>query len=555
MLLGLPAVGIGFTDGVAWSHTVSAGNRFTAYEMTLDPEDPTSYMMDGESIPMSSKDITIEVLGEDGATTEETRTYWSTEFGPVLDFPGVGWSDTATVSYRDANLGNDRLLAQYIQMARAQSIEELQEAHRDNQGIPLFNTIAVDADGTAWYADTSATPNLSVEAQQAYSERLEAGGLTALAKEAGAVLLQGDTSRDRWVEAPDAPWPGVLPYDDLPSIEREDYVLNANDSYWLSNADETIDGDFSILQGEAGTERSVRTLENLAVVSDTSADGPSGDDGLFDLDELTAAALLDAAYTETQWRDGVVDRCRAATASVAHPEILKEDGSVYVAAGSVDLTEACDVLEAWDGHYNVDSAGAVLWREFTQAVDYDELWGEVFDEANPAVTPAGLGPAPDGGEDPVLIGLAGAVALLSEAGVALDVPLGEVQYDGRSPDERLPVPGGLGSEGVTNVVDGASRSSTEEQLPEPPEPLTEDSTLTSDGYPITYGTSFLMAVAYGPDGPDARTILTYGQVGDPELPGYTSGVLAFAEKQWKTIETDQVALAEDPDATVTEVSA
>lgn len=555
MLLGLPAVGIGFTDGVAWSHTVSAGNRFTAYEMTLDPEDPTSYMMDGESTPMTSKDITIEVLGDDGGTTEETRTYWSTEFGPVLDFPGVGWSDTATVSYRDANLGNDRLLAQYIQMARAQSIEELREAHRDSQGIPLFNTIAVDADGTAWYADTSATPNLSAEAQQAYSERLEAGGLTALAKEAGAVLLEGDTSRDRWVDSPDAPWPGVLPYDDLPSIERDDYVLNANDSYWLANADETIDGDFSILQGEAGTERSVRTLENFAVVSDTTPEGLSGDDGLFDIDELTAAALFDAAYTETQWRDGVVDRCRAATAPVTHPEIPKEDGSVYVAAGSVELTEACDVLEAWDGHYDVDSAGAVLWREFTQAVDYDELWDQEFDEATPAVTPAGLGPAPDGGEDPVLIGLAGAVALLTKAGVALDVPLGEVQYDGRLPDERLAVPGGLGSEGVTNVVDGASRSSTEEQLPELPEPLIEDSTLTSDGYPITYGTSFLMAVAYGPDGPEARTILTYGQVGDPALAGFTSGVKAFAGKQWKTIETDQVALAEDPGATVTEVSA
>lgn len=555
MLLGLPGVAIGFTDGVAWSHTVSAGNRFTAYEMTLDPQDPTSYMMDGRSTPMTSKDITIEVLGDGGGTTEETRTYWSTEFGPVLDFPGVGWTDTTTISYRDANLENDRLLGQYLQMARAQSLEELQEAHRENQGIPLFNTIAVGADGTAWYADTSATPNLSAEAQQAYSERLEAGGLTAIAKEAGAVLLEGDTSRDRWVDDPDAPWPGVLPYDDLPSIERDDYVLNANDSYWVANAEVRTDGDFSILQGETGTERSVRTLENLAIMSNTSAEGPSGDDGLFDLEELTAAALLDEAYTERQWRDGVVERCRAATAPVAHREILDGQGAVYVTAGSVDVSGACDVLEAWDGRYDVASEGAVLWREFTEAVDYDELWEHAFDEANPAATPAGLGPAPDGGEDPVLAGLADAVALLTKAGMALNVPLGEVQFDGRLPDERLPVPGGLGSEGVTNVVGGSSRSSTEQQQPEPPEPLIGDSTLTSEGYPITYGTSFLLAVAYGPDGPEARTILTYGQVGDPALPGFTSGVEAFADKQWKLIETDQQALAEDPDTTVTAVSA
>ncbi len=561
MLLGLPAVGIGFTDGVAWSHTVSAGNRFTAYQMTLDPADPTRYMMDGESTAMTPEDITIEVLGEDGSTTEQTRTYWSTEFGPVLDFPGVGWSDTETISYRDANLHNDRLLAQYVQMARSHNLDELIAAHRENQGIPLFNTIAVGADGTTWYADTSATPNISAEAQQAYEERLATGGLTALAKEAGAVLLEGDTSRDRWVDDPDAPWPGVLPYDDLPTIERQDYVVNANDSYWLPNADATIDGDYSILQGEAGTERSVRTLENLAVVSDTSAEGPSGEDAKFDLDELTAAALLDAAYTETQWRDGVVARCEAATAPVAHPEIAGAAGSdgaagsVYVPAGSVDLTEACGVLDAWDGRYDTDSSGAVLWREFIQQVDPDALWERPFDESEPAVTPAGLGPAPDGGEDPVLAGLASAVALLTKAGVALDAPLGELQYDGRVPEQRLPVPGGLGSEGVTNVVSGSSRTSTMQEQPEEPEPLIDDSTLTADGYPITYGTSFLMAVAYGPDGPRARTILTYGQVGDPELPGFTAGVKAFAEKKWKDIETDQAALADDSDATVEEVKA
>lgn len=555
MLLGLPSVGIGFTDGVAWSHTVSAGNRFTAYEMTLDPADPTRYMMDGKSTPMTPKEITIEVLGDDGTTSEETRTYWSTEFGPVLNFPGVGWSDTSTVSYRDANLENDRLLAQYVEMSRAQSIEDLEAAHRENQGIPLFNTVAVDAEGTAWYADTSATPNLSAEAQQAYSERLKAGGMTAIAREAGAVLLEGNTSRDRWVDDPDAPWPGVIPYDALPSIERDDYVINANDSYWLPNAEATIDGDYSLLNGEAGTERSVRTLENLAVVSDTTAEGPSGEDGKFDLDELTDAALLDAAYTERQWRDGVIERCLASAAPVAHQEILDAEGGVLVPAGSVDLKQACEVLEAWDGRYDVDSEGAVLWREFTEAVDFDQLWGTAFDEADPASTPSGLAAAPSSGDDPVLSGLAGAVALLTKAGVALDVPLGEVQFDGRSPEERLPVPGGLGSEGVTNVVSGTTRTSTEEDQPEVPEPLTEDSTLTSDGYPILYGTSFLMAVAYGPDGPQARTILTYGQVGDPELPGFDSGMKAFANKEWKVVETDPEEIAKDPDATTTEVSA
>ena len=74
-LLGLPTVGIGFTEGVAWTYTVSAGRRFTAYEMELAPGNPTSYVIDGEVVPMESQEITIEVLGSDGELTEATRTY------------------------------------------------------------------------------------------------------------------------------------------------------------------------------------------------------------------------------------------------------------------------------------------------------------------------------------------------------------------------------------------------------------------------------------------------------------------------------------------------
>ena len=46
-----PGIGIGFTDTFAWTHTVSAGNRFTAYTLTLVPGDPTSYLVDGEPRP------------------------------------------------------------------------------------------------------------------------------------------------------------------------------------------------------------------------------------------------------------------------------------------------------------------------------------------------------------------------------------------------------------------------------------------------------------------------------------------------------------------------
>lgn len=87
-LLGAPGVLIGFNDAVAWTHTVSAGNRFTAYTLDLVPGEPTSYVYGDEERAMTSTDVTVEVLGDDGEVTEETRTLWSSHYGPIINFPG-----------------------------------------------------------------------------------------------------------------------------------------------------------------------------------------------------------------------------------------------------------------------------------------------------------------------------------------------------------------------------------------------------------------------------------------------------------------------------------
>lgn len=557
-LLGLPGVGIGFTSGMAWTHTVSAGRRFTAYQMKLDPADPTRYLFDGQSVPMTARELTVEVAIEGGSPTEVTRTLYSTQFGPVIDFPGVGWTNETTVSYRDANFENSAFVEMYVEMDRAGSLEELIAVQERYQAVPLFNTVAADADGTVWYADTAVTPYLSADALAAYRQRLEAGGLTKLASENNVVLLEGDTSRDVWVDDPEAPWPGVLPWSKLPMIERTDYVMNANDSYWVPNSEALIEGDFSPLQGLAGTARSVRTLENLAVLDAEGPEAPSGEDGRFSLDDLTGAALADGAYTVQQWREGVVERCRAAAAPVTSTELVDESGTVVVAPRSVDLlgSGACEVLDAWDGRYDVGSRGAVLWRETMSRLDYRQMWGVPFDASLPGTTPSGLGPGIVDGRDVALEALATAVALLDSAGFALDVALGELQFDARVPEERLPVPGGLGKEGVTNVVaEGGSSASTQQEQPAVPEPLAEGTTLTAEGYPISYGTSFLMAVEFGRSGPTARTILTYGETGDPESPEFVTQMEDFAEKRWKTVRFTPAQIEDDPEATIREVKA
>ena len=87
-LAGVPGVAIGFTADVAWSHTGSSGHRFTAYTLDLDPASPTSYFVDGVSVPMTASDHTVEILRPDGTIDSETRTLYHSEFGPIIDAPG-----------------------------------------------------------------------------------------------------------------------------------------------------------------------------------------------------------------------------------------------------------------------------------------------------------------------------------------------------------------------------------------------------------------------------------------------------------------------------------
>ena len=551
-LLGLPGVGIGFTDTFAWTHTVSAGRRFTAYTLTLDPADPTAYLVDGESRPMSSTVVVVPVLQDDGSTTDVERTMWSSEYGPIIDFPGVGWTTDTVFTYRDANIDNEEFLEQYAAMDTATSLDEFIDAHRTYQAVPLFNTIAVSNDGRAWYADTSATPNLSAQAQEAYLASVEAGGLPKLAADNGVVLLDGSNSLYQWQDAPNARDPGLVPFDEMPMTERSDYVFNANDSYWLSNADELLTGDYSILHGRADVAVSLRTRENATVLGDTSASGPAGADGTFTAEEVRDLALANEGYTARVLREAVVERCTGASV-VDVPELLADDGSVALPADTVDLSEACAVLGAWDGVYDLDSVGPPLWREFLARIDLATLWAVPFDPADPVNTPSGLAPYTGDGADPVLVGLAQAAQLLTKAGFGVDAALGDLQYTERS-GTRIPIHGGGASDGVTNIVTWSGTGSSSEPSPTRGDRLAPRSSLTADGYPINYGTSFVMTVDFSSGAPQAWSILTYGETGDRTSPLFDLQTVRFSEKNWKEVAFTEEAIAANSDLTTVTVS-
>ena len=564
-LSGLPGVGIGFTEEFGWTHTVSAGRRFTAYQLQLVPGQPTTYRYGDEERQMTSEDVTIEVLGDDGELTEQNHTLWRSHYGPILDFPGVGWTDSSTITIRDANIDNDEFIDQYLGMMQAGDLDEFIQVHREVTGVPLFNTIATSADGRAWYADTSATPNLSDEAIAAYEASFATNPLVAPAEEAGAVLLDGSDPKFEWQEAEGARDPGLVPYEQMPVLERSDYVFNANDSFWMSHAQEMLEGDYSLLHGRQDTARSPRTRENATVLDDTTAEGASGEDGAFTLDELADAALANRGFTARALLDQVVERCQGVQ-KVTVEALVGDDGDEALPAGEVDLTEACEVLAGWDGVYDLDRSGPPLWREMLTQFDSGDLteagplWAEPFDPEEPLRTPAGLASAPGQGPDPVLVNLARAVQILDKGGVDVDVTLGEVQVAVRE-DEQVPIHGGNGADGTTNIVSfSRSWSTMDPQLTElEREALAPGSTfaeVTGDeedttGYRINYGTSFLMALAFTEDGPKAKAFLTYGNTADRDDPLYLEATERFSNKDWRDVAFTEKQIATSTTSTVT----
>jgi len=546
-LIGTPGVSIGFNAHLAWTHTFSVGNRFTVYKLD-QPAGPTTYRYGDEVRSLTSHEHTVPVRGDDGTVRDVQRTLWSSHYGPMLNLPLIGWGPGMGFTFRDANIDNTRILAQTLAVDRATSVAELRDAVATHQGLPWVNTIAADDTGTCWYADTSSTPNLTPEAQLAFEDALVSDPLTAIAFSMRVALLDGSDPANEWVDDPRAASAGLVPHEELPQITTTDHVFNSNDPYWLPHAVEQLPRHPTFC-GLHHRPVSPRTRMNALLVSGAGPVTPSGPDGRLTPDDVEASVLGNHSLVARLLLDDMIVR-------------LDGIDEVTVDGRSVALAPAIDVLRAWDRRFDIDSVGAVLFRELLAGFSADELkdagglWSEPFDPTDPVATPRGLAPAPpdatdDTAKDPLVAALARAIQALEAAGVPIDAPLGDVQWVARG-GRRIGVSGGFELEGIANVLSPLGtlpRSDLEPPSPMPaPVPgRTERTGLYQGGYPITYGTSWLMLTWWDEPGqPQARGLLAYGQSGDPESIHHVDQVEAFAAKALRPLRFTDADIDADP---------
>ena len=521
-LVGIPGVAIGFNQHVGWTHTVSASKRLTFYKLDLVSGDPTSYRYDGEQRKMTSKIIQIAVRNADGTLSQQNHTVWFSHYGPIVNMPGMPWDDKMAFTYRDANANNDGSMAQWLDMGLAKDLDRLKKAHKKWNAMPWVNTMATSADGRAWYIDGSSVPNLNQEALDLWRQRLETDSLTKqLFEKMNLVLLDGSDSRFEWQSHDESRFPGVNPYMAKPKQERPDYIFNSNNSHWLTNTSAPLSG-YSPLNGAEKTARSLRTRMNARLLADERPTGPSGTDGKFTQMELQDALFSNRNMAAELLLEPLVALCE-------NVETVSVNGK------DVQVKPACEILSNYDKRLNLDSRGAVLFREWITAYNSDalhqagHLFSAPFDETDPVNTPRGLA---DG--DLALKNLARAVLIMEKANLPLDVTLGEVQFAYRG-EQKIPVHGGFGQhEGVANFI-GYTRYKSIVPYKKPQKYIEGSNYLTDIGYPVNYGSSFILSLAYTDGGPRANALLTYGQSGDPSSPHYADQTRLFSQKDWRPI--------------------
>jgi len=485
-----PAVTIGFNKDVAWSHTVSTGKRFTLHELSLVPGEPTRYLLDGQPVAMTQRELQIQVRAADGSLQTRKQSVWSTRWGPVLVLPRAGLLWTAKTAYalKDANLGNVRGTEAAMGFGRARSVQDIQQALK-NLGTPWVNTLAVDRHGQALYADASVVPDVDA----AQLQRCAPGkAAAALLPAAGLVVLDGSRSDCDWQRDPASPQPGLMPVARMPMAVRSDWVHNSNDSFFYTHPQQRWSG-ISPLVGDASLTRA-RTRAGLSEIPALLARG-----------KLTAQAVQGQLFENRNFMAGVV-----------LPDLLAACAGQPPA--SAEARDGCAALQGWDRRSDLGSRGAHLFREFWRnARAIPGVHRLPFDPAQPVATPAGLRLDDAAVAAKLWEALAQAVKAVRGAGFALDAPLAQVQRP-LITDAAIGLHGGEDYEGVLNNLGNQFAPG-----------------IGAQGLRIDYGSSYIQTVGFDARGPVAQAILTYGQSTDPASPHAFDQLRLFEAKQWPSL--------------------
>lgn len=489
----------GFNRRLGFATTNNYHDQDEVYALDADPERGDHYLLDGASLPLERRTVTVTFRNGPGTGTE-TVEVWRTALGPVVH-RGLG----KVFVLREPGDGEYRLGEQFLRMMRASSLEEWKEAMR-MQARTASNFTYADADGNIFYVSNWKPPH----------RPHPPGGDTA--------VVAASTTDDVFTR--------FVPWDSLPMLANPEggYLHNENDPFHYANLNEVIDpADFPPDFPEPRLR--LRSQHSLELIGGTD---------VLSLEEVVrrkhSMRMLLADRVKTDLLRAVRAELRAgAAASGPEPD---GSGPTDAGPGDAEVAAAADLLEAWDNTVARDSRGGVLfrtwwWRYLETAPGAEgaeatpasagfaapagELFAEPWRPEAPVTTPRGLAD-PDRAAE----AFRWAVGETEERHGGWDVAWGEV-HRARIGDVDLPVGGCTGLLGCFRVLwyveddDGKLR--------------------------VRGGDGWVFAVEFG-EVPRAYSILAYGQSTREGSPHSTDQLGMFASHEMKPVAFTEEAIRE-----------
>jgi penicillin G amidase len=337
---GMPGVIIGHNERIAWGLTNLGPDVADLY---LERIDGDTYEFDGAMVPLTLREETIEVAGDDPVTI----TVRSTARGPLVtdigtDFEAVANGYPATSGAPDGDYGVSLQWTALTPGTTAQSIFAMNRS-RDWNGfrqaaalfdVPAQNLVYADVDGNIGYQTPGAIPVR------------KAGD--------GTVPLAGWTSANGWA--------GTVPFEELPSVlnPARGYIVTANNA--VSGNGPMITQDWDLGYRAAGIERLLteRIAEGTKLTADDVAEIQ------LDTSDANAAAFLPVIAELDLEGDA------------------PRGGALLDLDLGGDAARGAALLDGWDGQADVDSAQAAYF-----AVFWRNLLNDMFGALPEATRPEG----------------------------------------------------------------------------------------------------------------------------------------------------------------------
>ncbi len=388
-LAGIPVLRAGFNQHLGFVTTNNAPDLDDLFALSLDPNSPDHYVFDGRSMPLTRRDVTIQVRTDDGTLREERRTFWSSHIGPIVYRTGG-----RAFTVKSTRLEAFRYFEGFYVMSKARNLREWMAAARRNY-VPTSNFTYADAAGNILYLWNGQLP----VRDESKDYRLD---------------VPAERTADIWTR--------LHAVDDLPRKlnPRGGYIMNSNNPPRFVSLRDPLD----MSKYPRSFERGPLALRpQLALDMIEERDRFSADD-VIRLKYNTRMLIAERV------KRGLID---AVTATADAPQ---------------EARDGAEALEAWDDRVAAGSRGAVLFEKFweTYSAATRTPFETPWQEENPAKTPAGIG-----ARRAAVNALADAVSATRQAYGSERVAWGEVNRF-RVGTVDLPGDGGIGTLGCYRVM-------------------------------------------------------------------------------------------------------